>query len=130
MERLEAYDLALLYRLTRYRAPWWEQTLIAVTQLGYHLVLVAVVVLAAGLVLAMRRRRLAGLMVLIALLGWAIEIGVKYTVQRPRPNLAAALTEPPRTPSFPSGHASATMTIYGSLGVFLGRTWPRWSKAF
>lgn len=130
MERLEAYDLGLLYWFTQWRSPWLNESLLALTHLGDFLVLAALVTLAAGGFLLAGRARLAGVLVLAALLALSLEWGVKLAVGRPRPDLSNALKAPPEQPSFPSGHALGTMAVYGSLGILLGRLRPRWTKMF
>jgi undecaprenyl-diphosphatase len=126
MERLEAYDLGMLYWFLRWRSPWLNEALLTWTHLGDFAVLVCVVVVGAGVLLLCRRPRLALVLVFVASLGWCVEWGLKLSIDRPRPHVAAALTEPPANPSFPSGHALGTMAVYGSLGLLLGRVRPRW----
>src|SRR5262249_52541871 len=130
MEHLEAYDLGMLYWFTSWRSPWLNDFVLTLTHLGDLLVLLCVVLSAAGFFLLWRRARLAGVFVLVVLIGWGIERTVKYVVTRPRPPLAAALAEPPDQPSFPSGHALMTMAVYGSLGLLLGRLDPRRAPLF
>src|SRR5262249_49357093 len=129
MGQFEAYDLGMLYWFTRWRAPWLDESLLVVTHLGDLAVLIGVALSGAVLLMALRRPNLAQVLLLVTLLGWGIEWGVKLTVARPRPHLAAALAEPPAQPSFPSGHALGTMAVYGSLGLLLPgafrrRAWP------
>ena len=129
MDRLGAYDLGMLYWFTRWRGPWLDEALLTVTHVGDLAVLIGVVLSGMTVLLARRRPRLAGVLLLVALLGWGVEWGVKVTVARPRPHVSTALAEPPDQPSFPSGHALGTMAVYGSLGLLLSRAlskaaWP------
>jgi undecaprenyl-diphosphatase len=121
MDRLEAYDLGMLYWFLAWRSPWLDEFAMAATHLGDFVVLFCVTSIATGFFLGMRRARLAGVFLLVVLLGWGIEWGLKLTVNRPRPHVAGALAEPPNNPSFPSGHALMTMAVYGTLGLLLGR---------
>jgi undecaprenyl-diphosphatase len=125
--RLEAYDLGMLYWFNSWRSPWLNSTLTTLTHLGDAITLVSVSVLGAGLLLWLRRPRLAAVLVGIGLLSWGLEWSVKRMVDRPRPDLAARLAEPPDNPSFPSGHALCSMAIYGTLALMLGRVRRRWT---
>lgn len=121
VERIGAYDLGMLYWFTSWRGPYLDRLLPALTHLGDPLVLINAVVAGALLLGAMGRRRMAWTLVVVAVLSGALDGALKYAVGRPRPNLATALVEPPATPSFPSGHAASSMTVYGSLGLLVGR---------
>jgi undecaprenyl-diphosphatase len=125
MERLEAYDLGMLYWFTKWRSPWLNESVMALTHLGDFLVVVCVMLIGAGTLILLRRTRLACILILVALLGWSIEWTLKPAVGRPRPHLQNALAEVPAQPGFPSGHALGTMAVYGSLGLLLGRVFPR-----
>src|SRR5262245_35514035 len=121
MERLEAYDLGMLYWFNSWRSPWLNQTLLTLTHLGDAITLIAVVLLGAALLWYLGAPKLAGLLVLVGLLSLGLEWGVKLLVQRPRPDISMRLKEPPNEPSFPGGHALCSMAVYGSLGLLLGR---------
>jgi undecaprenyl-diphosphatase len=127
--RLEAYDLGMLYWFNSWRSPWLNGTLLTLTQLGGVWALLPVTLAGAALLVWLRRPRLAGVLVLVALLSWGLEWGVKWVVDRPRPDISNRLMEPPGNSSFPSGHALCSMAIYGSLALLLGRVWPRWRYA-
>jgi undecaprenyl-diphosphatase len=44
--------------------------------------------------------------------------GIKYLVQRPRPDMSLSRVEKlPSSPSFPSGHTMVSTTVFGSLAV-------------
>jgi undecaprenyl-diphosphatase len=95
---------------------WWG-TFIANT-LG--VVVVAAVVVA---VLAIRRRFLEAALVTGGLIvELAVFLTVNYAVGRPRPKVPH-LGSTPSTYSFPSGHAAATLVLYGGLALIVtGRT--------
>jgi undecaprenyl-diphosphatase len=105
----------------RWRSPWLNETVLALTHLGDLVVVAGVAASGAAVLLALRRPRLALALLTTVLLGWGVEWGGKRAVGRPRPQVAEALAEPPAQPSFPSGHALGTMAVYGSLGLLLAR---------
>jgi len=90
-----------------------------VTHLGDNMVLAAVAALGVLWNLIRRKWWLAAAWAVIALGGQAINDGVKNWAQRERPPVAwrdPAVTTPPRSFSFPSGHALGSTVIYGLLG--------------
>lgn len=121
MERLEAYDLGMLYWFNSWRGPWLNPALMFISHLGDLVVILAVLLAGIVLMSVLRQRRLAGILLIVALIGWGIEWGVKLAVDRPRPDISNALVRPSAQPSFPSGHALMTMAVYGSLAMLLRR---------
>ncbi len=105
----------------RLHQPWLNEVMVVVTQFGDRIVL-APVVLAAVVVLWMRRlRRTALLVAATALVGLPLSEGAKYLVHRQRPQVDWRLIELPSSPSFPSGHALESAVVYGSLALIVGR---------
>ena len=96
------------------RSPGVVGPLRVVTFLGTPAWLAGVVAATAAYALARRRRRLALLVVLTALVGGALNLGVKMAVDRERPEM-----HPPTATaggnSFPSGHATSSTVSYGSV---------------
>ena len=80
-------------------------------------VMAMLIVAIVGLLLVVRRHgRLAGFEVASALGGVLLCTTVKYLVDRPRPaTVGLLLTE--STPSYPSGHATAGITVFVGLGI-------------
>jgi undecaprenyl-diphosphatase len=124
MERLEAYDLGMLYWFGSWHQPALDQVMIRLTYLGSWNFLATVMLAGVGVFLLNRRPRLAVVLALSAILGWGLEWGVKLLVQRPRPDVVWRLVDLPNQPSFPSGHALCSMAIYGTLGVLGARLVP------
>jgi membrane-associated phospholipid phosphatase len=92
----------------------------SVTWLGNVPVLFAVTLLVA-LVLARRRKSTELQLLLLAVLGTQIlTLGLKLGFQRERPFFADPLATE-STYSFPSGHASMSLAVYGTLGFIAAR---------
>jgi len=114
--------------LHAHASPGWTDVFTAITWLG-NLVALAVVLAAAAIVLA-RRRWYADLQfLLLAALGTkALTEVFKWSFQRERPFFPDPLASE-STYSFPSGHASMSLAVYGSLAVIVARrleqTWQR-----
>jgi undecaprenyl-diphosphatase len=125
LDRLEAYDLGMLYWFTSWRAPWLNEALLWVTMLGDVAVLVAAALAGAAGLLLLRQGRLAAAVLAAGLLAISIDWFVKPAVARPRPDIRAALAEPPASASFPSSHAMGSMAVYATLALMFGRLWPR-----
>lgn len=91
-----------------------------VTRLGNLTTLIVVVAVAAAVL--WRQRRIADLqLLLLASIGAeVITVGLKLGFQRQRPFFADPLATE-STFSFPSGHASVSLAVYGTLGFIVGR---------
>ena len=120
MDRLEGFDLGMLYWFGSWHRPWVDHLAIVLTHLGDPVVRHGVAVLGAGLLVLRRRPRSALALLLVSVLSWGLEWGTKRAVGRVRPDVVWALVPVPDEPGFPSGHALGSMAIYGSLGL-LGR---------
>jgi undecaprenyl-diphosphatase len=128
VEVVRALDQGAQDVVTALRCPWLDAANVAATHLGDWPV-VATATLAAVLVLLKQRRIRTGLIVAAAAsAGFGLAEGIKYLVDRPRPN-GLHLVELPPTPSFPSGHALESTAAYGTLALLaarrLRRRWPR-----
>lgn len=98
-----------------------------VTVTGNTLFLVAVATVAV-LVLAVRHAYPEAVLVAAgSAIGYALMVGLKHVVARPRPPVADRLIDID-TFSFPSGHAMMSMIVYCLLGAALYRTVP-WVRA-
>lgn len=91
-----------------------------VTRLGNLTTLIVVVAVAAAVL--WRQRRIADLqLLLLASIGAeVITVGLKLGFQRQRPFFADPLATE-STFSFPSGHASVSLAVYGTLGFIVAR---------
>jgi undecaprenyl-diphosphatase len=115
---LNSLDLYLFHQLQDLRAPQGDRLLVAVSALGTSWVLYSFTALTCGWLLWQRHRRLT-LHWLIAVAGVAAMTAVLkvYTaVDRPLPLDLVALGY-----SFPSGHASQSIAVYGFLAVAIAR---------
>lgn len=107
------------------RNPAADNVLVAVTELGDRVVIVAVVAVAATAFSLLRRWR-AAIYVLLSALGSAVFVhGMKLILHRARPlHLYDGLSEF----SFPSGHATSSMVVYGFLAIMLARHAAPWLR--
>lgn len=93
----------------------------AVTVLGNFVTLLAVTVVAV-VVLLRRHRRTEATLVALAFVGAQIlTLGLKLGFARERPFFPDPLASAPTTYSFPSGHASVSLAVYGALGYIVAR---------
>jgi membrane-associated phospholipid phosphatase len=58
---------------------------------------------------------------------WALQVGLKALVHRPRPPAALALSHATGF-AFPSGHATDAAAVYGMLAALVAVTTPRWGR--
>lgn len=126
-----ALDKILLLALRRPDDPaqpigpaWLRHVMIDMTALGSTSVLVLIVVLATSYLLAIRRRLVALILVASIAGGALLNVLLKLSVARPRPDLVAHLVKE-TTLSFPSGHSANSATIYLTLAILLATTQTR-----
>lgn len=100
---------------------WIKLAMIDLTALGGAPVLTLVTVLATGSLVAMRRYRTAGFIVLSVSCGAVLSFIIKGIFVRPRPEIVPHLVEVTST-SFPSGHAMNSAIVYLTLAVLLARS--------
>lgn len=100
------------------RTPWGDQLLVAVTELGDSATNTAIVI-ALLTVLLLRQQFLAAGFWLLSIGGGAGLIQIlKWALQRPRPiDIYSGVS----SWSFPSGHATMSVLIYGSLAILVAR---------
>jgi undecaprenyl-diphosphatase len=91
--------------------------------LGGQTVLTLVVVFAVGLLLSLRRYRTAGFVLVAALGGYLLAVGLKSLVGRPRP--VGGLIQVSGN-SFPSGHSMLSAIIYLTLALIVSTVILRW----
>jgi membrane-associated phospholipid phosphatase len=110
--------------LHRHASSGWTEFFEAVTWLGNVPVLFSITFLAA-LVLARRRQTSELQLLLLAVIGTQVlTIGLKLGFARERPFFPDPLATE-QTYSFPSGHASMSLAVYGTLGFIAARHLPR-----
>lgn len=121
-------DLRVLYWLRANRSAGLDALALAGTGLGSGTVAYGVLVIGA-VVLWRTRHHLSVLLLLVALLGGRLLIGLlKEFYQRPRPRLfgdevrALGMTfDYPHGASFPSGHAITSVVVFGTLAYLAAR---------
>ena len=125
---LEHYDHTILLGMREAGAPddpigpaWVEEMGRDITALGGFTILTGLTLASDGMMLLLRRPRLA-LITFLAISGGMIASDLlKQTFARPRPDLVphgVVVT----SASFPSGHAMMAAVVYLTLGVLLART--------
>jgi undecaprenyl-diphosphatase len=97
----------------------------AVTALGDRVLRFALVLVATGWLVYIRRPRLAGMMVAVLLATSALVQVLKWTVDRPRPELPPDLDvlAISTSGSFPSGHVAFVALFFGVLAYLAYRDW-------
>jgi undecaprenyl-diphosphatase len=123
-----AFDSSITSWMVAHRAQGLTTVAHALSTIGSQVVLTPVACLVAAALLVRRRFRLAGL--LLAAWGGGILLYslTKYFVHRPRPPQSIWLTDVGRTTSFPSGHATQSLSTFLALAA-VGAAWaskPRW----
>lgn len=91
-----------------------------ITALGGFTVLTLITMTVLGMLLLQGKKGAAGLIFVAAALGMGLSQLLKNLFTRPRPDVVPHLVSV-STPSFPSGHAMLSATIYLTLGVLLAR---------
>ncbi|MDX3905873.1 MAG: phosphatase PAP2 family protein [Pigmentiphaga sp.] len=126
--RLVAFDNALAETIARHASSDWLRALSALTVLGNRDFLIALGT-AVFLVLLWRRRRGDAALWVAGALGAALlNVLLKHIFQRVRPEHLHGFAHELGW-SFPSGHASGAMSVYGLLAYLLaGTAAPGWRK--
>jgi membrane-associated phospholipid phosphatase len=106
--------------LHEHATPGWTTLFENVTRVGNLVTLIAVVVVAS--IVLYRKRLIAELqLLLLAAIGAEIiTVGLKLGFERERPFFSDPLATE-STYSFPSGHASVSLAVYGTLGYIAAR---------
>jgi undecaprenyl-diphosphatase len=125
---IQKWDGKIISSIQNYRTPFLDRTFQVITDsgsgLGRGLVFVPTLIYFGRRKLRLEAWTLAG----AALFGQLITWSVKYTANRPRPNVIKDLVVP-TDPSFPSGHALGSAILYGWLAVWMGQQGYRKSGA-
>lgn len=121
------FDGALLERAIEMRTEVLSVVMRGVTALG-HWMIVWMIVAIVGLELAARRKTMQFVALLLSVSGASfVALGLKELLVRPRPETLSIVSE--TTFSFPSGHTSLSLALYGILIYFLLRCdCARWMK--
>ena len=109
---------------------WLRGVALDLTSLGSHAIILLVVI-AIGVLLAMKRQWRVFMLVMIASIG-AISLSAlaKHVIGRDRPDVVPHFVEV-STYSFPSGHATLSAAVYLTLGAILAQVLSgRWTRAY
>ncbi len=121
MQPLVEIDLGALFWFQSIHNRWLDPVMQAITYLGDRWLMLGLVVAAFLYCLRVRAVRTGVLLLLVFGLAFLLTEGVKRGVNRPRPDVAYALAERSKSGSFPSGHSTLSLVVYGSLAVAVGR---------
>jgi undecaprenyl-diphosphatase len=123
------FEQWLMLRLRALSSPELDQLMFAITTLGNFATLAIVCALVSlSLLRRAHARRAIALIWLALALGQGINQLLKATFQRARPQLWERLLNP-ESSSFPSGHAMASMAVYGCAAFLLGQAFPQHRRA-
>jgi undecaprenyl-diphosphatase len=117
-DRLVLIDSTVYHLLQGLRTPFGDSVLVALTELGDTWVLLTVVMVVLAWLLWQRAFRPAAYWAAAAGVGAALTTAIKAGVGRERP---VALAEVASGFSFPSGHATNSVVIYGLLALLIAR---------
>jgi membrane-associated phospholipid phosphatase len=118
-EGMQRLDLAINAVLAPWREQPWLAVFLWITELGAGPTLTAVSIVATGFLWA-HRRPLFIVPLWVAFLGAQATTWLgKYAIARTRPEFIEAATAV--SPSFPSGHTTAAMALYGFLAYVIAR---------
>jgi len=114
-EWVHAAEIGLMLWLRSLAAPLLTDIVVALTALGNPSAMAATIVLV-GLLSSALRGHITGAVRLAAatLLAFVLSEGIKWLVERPRPDVVMHLAEA-HGYSFPSGHATVAFALWGGL---------------
>jgi undecaprenyl-diphosphatase len=120
------WDAPLILAIHQFSRPWLDTVMRILTQAG-EIGAISIALLAAGL-FAWKRNYLDTASILISLSGSAaLNTLLKFLLKRPRPDLFRPLVVESGF-SYPSGHVTASVAVYGFLAVLLWRSHhPGWA---
>jgi undecaprenyl-diphosphatase len=109
-----SFDATIRYAMRQIQSPMWTALFLAVTKLGSTLYL-TIIGVAAGVAFIILRRFRSLMLFILAMGGQAIlHHGCKWFFARPRPS-ALINYQTVESLSFPSGHAIASLCLYGMI---------------
>lgn len=114
-EDLGQFDVALSASLSRHASDEQLRTFALITQLGDKKFLMPLVVVVALLLLWRRQRFTAAAWVVACALGGLMNVALKAIFERSRPEFIHGVVTADGW-SFPSGHSSGSIIVYGLLG--------------
>jgi undecaprenyl-diphosphatase len=127
-DELERVDQPVAVFFVRHREAWLTHLVQDLTNLGSIRVLLPLIVaVGVGCWLARHRWQPPGLLAAAYAGADLVFNAVKELVHRPRPP-AAIMLKPVAGPSFPSGHATQAVAVYGMLAALTAASTPRWPR--
>ena len=114
-EDLGQFDVALSAAIGRHASDEQLRTFALLTHLGDRAFLIALVIVVAALLIWRRQRFMAAAWVVASALGGLLNIALKAIFARSRPEFVHGFATADGW-SFPSGHSSGSMIVYGLLG--------------
>jgi undecaprenyl-diphosphatase len=121
MDYLQAADEGTLFWFENHHTPWLNKVMQSLTDLGEGDTLLTLILVVGIGYFVWKLPRTAAIVLIMALLAYALTTNIKRIVSRPRPEVAWALIPVPGNMSFPSGHALNTMAIFGAIALTLSR---------
>ena len=120
------WDFNMMLAIQKTHTPFLDILMKSFSNLGGPIVLIGILV---GLTIKfwIRRQRieLFGLLV-SAIGGTLLNLLIKAAFNRDRPQMWAMIHDDLNTSSYPSGHVTIGLVIYGFCGYLLARYFPRW----
>lgn len=123
----QAFDTTILEAIARLHTPLLDNMMIGVTFLGDPTALTTISVACAALLLLQRRYREALILAIAAGGAVGLNFWLKALFGRARPELWERIVDVSYN-SFPSGHATISLVVYGAIGYGLARHFPAWQK--
>jgi undecaprenyl-diphosphatase len=122
--RTEAFDYAVMERMADVESPALHGWALDVTALGGKVV-VPLVVIVASVALWSSRHRYSAILLWIAVSGAAgVNALLKISFDRSRPEVFDWRTPHAGLSSFPSGHSTTAVVVYGTLAFLVARLMP------
>ena len=119
-------DRAMYQWLQGLRTGWGDDLMVTVTQLGSAWVTIPVIAAVALWLAVTRRLRTLAYWIGSVVVAELFVAALKYALGRERPPTPYASVD---EFSFPSGHATLNLVVYGFLAFLLGHGKPRWQQS-
>jgi len=113
----QSVDTAITLWLIQHRQPWLTTVFMLVTHLADQTTVIAILISITIFALIKKRYFLIFSLITTSGLCAAVNSGIKLLIQRERPQFSQLLYE--SSSSFPSGHASAALSLYGNITLHL-----------
>ncbi len=123
--RVRGWDAAVARSVADDASPMVGDLARTLTHFGDRNVYMALGAIVLVVLLAIRRVRLAGFLVIVVVGQWLLTNWLKALVERERPDLNQLVSASGY--SFPSGHASAAAATYLALALVIAVLRPRWN---